>query len=52
MSDELLRNEELLDVEAHMKGTDEPEEQEENEVEGHLLLEQNLLNENLLDESL
>jgi hypothetical protein len=52
MSDELLRNEELLDVEGHMKkGAGEPEDKGENEVEAHLL-EANLLEKNLLEEQL
>lgn len=52
MSDELLRNEELLEVEGHMKkGTDESEDKGENEVEAHLL-DANLLERNLLEEQL
>jgi hypothetical protein len=51
LSSRLLRNEEL-DVQAHIKqSSDEPEPEDKDEVEAHLL-DQNLLEQNLLDESL
>jgi hypothetical protein len=49
LSNELLRNEELLDVEAHVKKGDAGEGKDEGEVEAHLL-EGNLLDEKLLDQ--
>jgi hypothetical protein len=51
LSSDLLKNEEL-DVEGHVKNEgaeDAPEDKGESEVEAHLLLNENLLNENLLD---
>ena len=51
LSSDLLKNEEL-DVEGHVKNEgaeDAPEDKGENEVEAHLLLNENLLNDNLLD---
>ena len=51
LSNNLLNNEEL-DVEGHIKkeGAEEAEDKGDNEVEAHLLLDQNLLDKNLLDE--
>ena len=50
LSKELLSNEEL-DVQAHVKSSEEPEDKDAGEVEAHLL-NQNLLNQNLLDQNL